>query len=129
MANHEALYGVPKSYLAALSDLYDCQNGPPLIDEQEDWFEAMSAAARLLGYEDIWANGGEKFQRLERMAASGHPDPVEELAKEQGLADARPDYQALATAVWETDEQLAEFQEYLRQVRAAPESLEAEDAL
>ena len=55
---HKALYGVPKSYaavLAALSDLFDCQNGPPLIREAQGWYEAMSAAARLLGYEDIWA--------------------------------------------------------------------------
>ena len=48
------------------------------------------------------------------------PKSIEELAKEQGLASARPDYKALSTAVWETDEQFAEFQEYLELVRAKP---------
>jgi len=45
------------------------------------------------------------------------PKSIEELAKEQGLADARPDYQSLATEVWETEDQLRDFIEHLRRVR------------
>jgi len=42
---------------------------------------------------------------------------IVELMVEQGLPANRPDYQALATAVWSTDEELAEFDEYLREMR------------
>ena len=45
------------------------------------------------------------------------PKPIEELAEEQGLTGQRPDYEALASAVWETEEQVAEFTEFLRHVR------------
>ena len=45
------------------------------------------------------------------------PKSVDELAREQGLADARPDYRALATGVWETEEELSDFTAYLKQLR------------
>ena len=50
--------------------------------------------------------------------SSRPPKSVDELAREQGLADSRPDYPELATAVlgdgWE---QRSDFDEYLRQIR------------
>jgi hypothetical protein len=45
------------------------------------------------------------------------PKSIEELAAEQGLSNASPNYRALADAVWTTKEELAEFDEYLKQVR------------
>ncbi len=45
------------------------------------------------------------------------PKSIDELAREQNLADIHPDYQALTTAVWENQDQISEFGEYLQQVR------------
>ncbi len=44
---------------------------------------------------------------------------IEELEREQKLPAERPDYLALASAVWRTEKQLAEFGDYLREVRRA----------
>ncbi len=44
---------------------------------------------------------------------------IHELAAEQVLPVERPDYVALASAVWRTKPQLAEFEEHLRQIRHA----------
>jgi hypothetical protein len=44
---------------------------------------------------------------------------VQELALEQGLPSKRPDYVALASAIWRTEQELAEFEEHLRQIRQA----------
>lgn len=46
------------------------------------------------------------------------PLPIDELAREQGLAGTPSDYEALATAVWDTDEALAAFHARLAQLRA-----------
>ena len=50
------------------------------------------------------------------------PKSIEELAQEQGLTGKLPDYLGLATAVWETEEQVAEFAVYLSRVRQAASS-------
>ena len=47
------------------------------------------------------------------------PKSIEELEREQNLPKERPDYQALASAIWETEEQVAEFEEHLREMRPA----------
>jgi len=45
------------------------------------------------------------------------PKSVRELEMEQGLSIERPDYVMLATRVWETEDDVEGFGEYLRQVR------------
>jgi len=45
------------------------------------------------------------------------PKSVKELEREQGLSTERPDYVMLATRVWETEDDVEGFGEYLRQVR------------
>lgn len=47
------------------------------------------------------------------------PRSIEALEREQGLPAERPDYAALASAVWRTPEELAEFEEHLREIRHA----------
>jgi hypothetical protein len=61
---------------------------------------------------------------LSVLASSGRgsdrpPKSVEELEREQGLPKERPDYVALASAVWETSEDLADFERYVRELREA----------
>ena len=45
------------------------------------------------------------------------PKTLDELAEEQGLTGGAPDYEALASAVWETEQDVADFEEYLREAR------------
>jgi hypothetical protein len=45
------------------------------------------------------------------------PKSIQQLAQEQGMPEQRPDYLALTSAVWEKEEDLVEFDEYLRQLR------------
>ena len=45
------------------------------------------------------------------------PKTIEELAEEQGLSGASPDYENLASLVWQDREQASEFAAYLQQVR------------
>ena len=45
------------------------------------------------------------------------PKSIEELAAEQGMPAERPDYEALATAVWESEEDLTDFESHLAQIR------------
>jgi hypothetical protein len=47
------------------------------------------------------------------------PKLIEELAAEQGMPANRPDYEVLATAVWQSDEDLADFESHLDQIRRA----------
>jgi hypothetical protein len=47
------------------------------------------------------------------------PKSIQQLAEEQGMPDQRPDYEALASAVWEREEDLVEFDDYIRQLRGA----------
>ena len=47
------------------------------------------------------------------------PKSITELEREQDLPKERPDYQALASAIWETEEQVAEFAEHLAESRRA----------
>jgi hypothetical protein len=48
------------------------------------------------------------------------PKPIHELAQEQGLADIRPEYERLATLIWQTEADVEEFQRYLQQIRQVP---------
>ncbi len=34
----------------ALSDIYDVQNGPPLLKYEAEWMDAMRRSAKILGY-------------------------------------------------------------------------------
>lgn len=47
------------------------------------------------------------------------PKSIDQLVKEQNLPDKRPDYRALASAIWKTEEEVAEFQEHLNAMRVA----------
>ena len=47
------------------------------------------------------------------------PKSIAELEREQGLAGVRPDYVALASAVWRTRAELREFQKHVRAIRRA----------
>ena len=62
--------------------------------------------------------------RLRVLPSSGDgsdkpPKSIQQLAQEQGMPELRPDYGALASAIWESEEDLVEFDEYLRQLRGA----------
>ena len=50
-----------------------------------------------------------------------HPEPhksIEELAREQGVLDKPiPDYVALATALWPTEEDVEDFLQYVDEMR------------
>jgi hypothetical protein len=50
------------------------------------------------------------------------PQSIEELEREQNLPKEPPDYQALASAIWETEAEVAEFEEHLREMRPAESS-------
>lgn len=45
------------------------------------------------------------------------PKTIAELEREQNMPRERPDYCALASAIWETPEQVAEFEAYVREIR------------
>lgn len=47
------------------------------------------------------------------------PKTLEELEREQNLPKERPDYVSLASRVWSTSQQVAEFDEHLLQIRRA----------
>ena len=47
------------------------------------------------------------------------PKSVEQLEGEQKLPTKRPDYVALASAIWRTDKELNEFETHLQEVRRA----------
>ena len=47
------------------------------------------------------------------------PRSIAELEREQQLPRERPDYVALASAVWETEAEIAEFERYVREMRRA----------
>ncbi len=47
------------------------------------------------------------------------PKSIAQLEREQRLPQTRPDYQTLASAIWETEEEVADFEEHLREVRRA----------
>jgi hypothetical protein len=45
------------------------------------------------------------------------PKLIAELERQQNLPRERPDYVALASAVWKTGEEIAEFERYVRELR------------
>jgi len=45
------------------------------------------------------------------------PKSIEELESEQHMPAKRPDYASLASAVWESEKELAEFQAHLQEIR------------
>jgi len=47
------------------------------------------------------------------------PKSLEELQREQDLPKQRPDYVALASAIWQSDEDVHAFEKYLRSARRA----------
>jgi hypothetical protein len=50
------------------------------------------------------------------------PKSVQELAREQGLPSSRPDYSGIASDIWATEDDVAEFEAYLRTLRRAEAS-------
>ncbi len=48
---------------------------------------------------------------------TAQPPSIAELEREQGLSKRRPDYVALASRVWRTKKELANFEEHLRLIR------------
>ena len=63
----------------------------------------------------------DEHDPIAELLRSRHPEPhktLEELAREQGLLDQPiPDYGALATAVWPTEEDVEDFIQYLEEIR------------
>jgi hypothetical protein len=47
------------------------------------------------------------------------PKSIQELEREQNLSGERPDYVSLASAVWETEAEVAGFERYVREIRRA----------
>lgn len=47
------------------------------------------------------------------------PKSIEELEREQSLPKERPDYAALASAIWRTEADIEKFEEHVRQIRQA----------
>ncbi|MGB6836927.1 MAG: hypothetical protein WBF66_04395 [Dehalococcoidia bacterium] len=47
------------------------------------------------------------------------PKSISELEREQNMPSERPDYVALASIVWETEEEIAQFEQYVRELRRA----------
>jgi hypothetical protein len=71
---------------------------------------------------DVTTNRSLRGIEVLPSAGSGSDQPpqsIEELEREQNMPKERPDYQALASAIWETEEQVAEFEEHLREMRPA----------
>jgi len=65
-----------------------------------------------------------RARSLEILPSSGKgsdhpPRPVAELEREQNLPQARPDYVALASAIWKTREDVNDFEKHLREIRQA----------
>ena len=63
-------------------------------------------------------------QGVEVLPSSGQgsdqpPTSFEDLERAQSLPKKRPDYVALASAIWETEAELESFQEHVRQIRQA----------
>ena len=63
-------------------------------------------------------------QSVEVLPSSGPgsdqpPKSIEELEREQNLPKERPDYAALASAIWETEADIESFEEHVRQIRQA----------
>ena len=63
-------------------------------------------------------------QSVEVLPSSGPgsdqpPKSIEELEREQSLPKERPDYAALASAIWETEADIESFEEHVRQIRQA----------
>lgn len=63
-------------------------------------------------------------QSVEVLPSSGPgsdqpPKSIEELEQEQSLPKERPDYAALASAIWRTEEDIEKFEEHVRQIRQA----------
>jgi hypothetical protein len=47
------------------------------------------------------------------------PRTIQELEREQNLPRGHPDYVALASAVWETEAEVVEFERYVQEMRRA----------
>lgn len=80
----------------------------------EEEFEGDVATNRVARGVEILPSSGPGSDRP--------PKSLEELEREQDLPKERPDYQALVSAVWETEAEVAEFEEHLREMRPAESS-------
>ncbi|MEX1252864.1 MAG: hypothetical protein WEE64_00850 [Dehalococcoidia bacterium] len=80
------------------------------IDVQEE-FEGEVSTSRMARNIDILASSGRGSDKP--------PKSVEELEREQNLPAERPDYVSLATTIWETEDEVTQFEEHIRQVRQA----------
>jgi hypothetical protein len=98
------------------------------LDATEELAEILKRAVdQLVEIESIEELEGDSISSrtavdLQVLPSSGPgsakpPKSVEELAREQGMPATRPDYVALASNVWTSDDELAEFAEYLHQIR------------
>lgn len=70
---------------------------------------------------------GRVAERLTLLPSSGlgidkPPKTVHELAKEQGMPKDRPDYVALASRIWETTDDVSNFDQHLREIRSTEAS-------
>jgi len=50
------------------------------------------------------------------------PKSIEDLRREQRLPDERPDYVSLASSIWQTEKEVIDFDEHIRQIRQAEAS-------
>lgn len=83
---------------------------PPYADHGRNVGKRAALLRRQLHMRDIERQGG----------VAQPPEPIDELARGQGLLDHPPaDYPALLADLWETGEQAAAFREEIRQGRSA----------
>jgi len=67
---------------------------------------------------------GRVIHELSLLPSSGPgsdrpPMTIEQLVKDQNLPSERPDYVALASRIWETEDEIAEFDKHLAEIRRA----------
>lgn len=80
------------------------------VDVHEE-FEGEVATSRVARNIDILPSSGPGSDKP--------PKSVEELEREQNLPAERPDYALIASSIWESADDLIEFDEYIRQIRQA----------
>jgi hypothetical protein len=96
---------VDESMLGAIRDALD-QVVEIEVDEEVEGATTVSKVARGLA---VLLSAGSSSDRP--------PKTLEELEREQHLPAGRPDYVALASLAWPSAEEVAEFDEHVRQIR------------
>ena len=77
--------------------------------EMEEEFEGDTIARRVARAMDVLPSSGP--------GSDLPPKSIEELEREQDMPPERPDYVSLASAVWKTEKELAEFEAHLQEIR------------